>query len=113
MYGLESLDFTESMLCSLDSPFYQAMAKIFKTFDKNILNSCLFYSNSWPLRYEYFNRKINFLSRLNCINNIMINFLYFKFGSHELANFRKTFDISSTNRDVIKFCIWKQFSIKL
>ena len=42
MYGVEALDLKSSMLYSLDNPLHSVFGKIFKSYDKNILNSCYF-----------------------------------------------------------------------
>ena len=80
LYGLESLDLNSSQLNSLDFPMYQAMGKLFKTFDKNILNICLFYLGAMPPRFEFSCRKINFFNKLKMSNNTLLNHLYARFG---------------------------------
>ena len=46
MYGVEALDLKNSLLHSLDNPLHLVFGMIFKSCDKNILNSCLFYMNT-------------------------------------------------------------------
>ena len=59
MYGLEALDLNQSNLNKL----CQVFGKIFKSFDKQILNNCMFYMDTLPLSAEYLLRKINFLKK--------------------------------------------------
>ena len=60
LYCLEAFSLNTSNLQALDTPLYHAMAKIFKTFDHNTLNWCLFYNDVLPLRLSYFKNKIIF-----------------------------------------------------
>ena len=52
LYSLEALDLIASMMNSLDNPLFLAVVRIFKTYDKLIVNSCMYYMNIWHLRYE-------------------------------------------------------------
>ena len=60
MYSLEALDLNNTALKSLDHPMVIVFAKIFKTFDKHILNNCMYYLNILPLSYKYLYRGPNF-----------------------------------------------------
>ena len=77
MYGLEAIDLNNSELKGLDSVLYNALGKVFSTFDHKTLNWCLHYFNFWPLRYEYINRKFNFLFKLSFIENSLINTAFY------------------------------------
>ena len=43
MYSMEALDLNVSLLRSLDEPMYNAFGKIFKSFDRPTLRSCMYY----------------------------------------------------------------------
>ena len=49
IYSFEALDLNNTALKSLDHPLVIVFAKIFKTFDKHILNNCMYYLNILPL----------------------------------------------------------------
>ena len=49
IYGLDALDLNQTNLSKLDNPLYQVFGKIFKSFDKQILNNCMFYMDTLPL----------------------------------------------------------------
>ena len=64
LYGLEAFSLNTSNLQALDTPLYNAMTKIFKSFDHNTLNWCMFYTDVLPLRLSHFKNKINYLSKM-------------------------------------------------
>ena len=83
MYGLEALDLNKTMLNKLDSPLYQAFSKIFKTFEKSILNSCMFYLDTLPLSYVYLLRKVTFLYKIKHVENCLLKCSSDSFGNAE------------------------------
>ena len=89
LYSLEALDLNASMMNSLDNPLFLAVGRIFKTYDKLIVNSCMYYMNIWPLRYEYLNRKISFLYKLRNVENSLLSVLHQAFGANELIKIRE------------------------
>ena len=60
------------------------MAKIFKSFDHNTLNWCMFYTDVLPLRLSYFKNKFNFLSKMPDTQNNVIISLFDQLGRDEL-----------------------------
>ena len=72
MYGLETLDLNQSNLNKLDNPLYQVFGKIFKSFDKQIRNICMFYMDTLPLSAEYLFRKTNFLKKMKAVHNSLL-----------------------------------------
>ena len=54
MYSLEALDLNNTALKSLDHPLVLVFAKIFKTFDKHILNNCMYYFTILPFTIYHF-----------------------------------------------------------
>ena len=94
LYGLEAVSLNNSNLRALDTPLYNAMAKIFKSFDHNILNWCMFYTDVLPLRLSYFKNKINFLSKMHETENNVIIYLFDQFGREELNIICNNFNIN-------------------
>ena len=84
MYGLEALDLNKTMLNKLDSPLYQAFGKIFKTFEKSILNNCMFYLDTLPLSYVYLSRKVTFLYKIKHVENRLLKCVSDSFGNAEI-----------------------------
>ena len=54
---------------SLDTPVTRAFAKIFKTYNNNVLKWCMYYSNFLPAKYEIIFRKLKFLIKMQSIHN--------------------------------------------
>ena len=111
MYGLEALVLNATLLRSLDNLLFRAFCKIFKTFDRSIVNSCMYYMNVWPLKFEYYNRRIKFLRKISkCKNNIMYT-CFNVFGSIELSELQALFGIGANfNLTEVKHSIWQNFA---
>ena len=71
MYGLDAMDLNQTNLSKLDSPLYQVFGKIFKSFDKQIFNNCMFYTDTLPLSAEYLFRRINF-KKMKAVHNSLL-----------------------------------------
>ena len=108
MYGLEALHLNATLLCSIDRLLYSAMGKIFKTFDQVSLNWCLFYSDTWPLRYEYFYRRIRFATKLEkCDINLVRT--AFTLGRSEFISLRESRLVRAISPYKAKKEIWDHF----
>ena len=92
LYGLEAFSLNTSNLRTLDTPLYNAMAKIFKSFDHNTLNWCMFYTDVLPLRLSHFKSKINFLSKMLETENNVIIYLFNQLGRDELHRICNNFN---------------------
>ena len=108
LYCIEVFDLNVSTLRSLDTPLFQAFGKIFKTFNKDIINSCLYYMNFMPARFDYMLRKIKFLKN-NCKSaNLLVSTLCRSVGSNELSTICQKLDANvSDSMCTIKDRIWK------
>ena len=113
-YGIETLDLNASTLHSLDKPLMHALGKIFKTYDSDLINTCLFYLRILPPRFEYYVRKINFLKKgFNC-DNYLVWILCNLSGNFELNKICKKFDILPVNNMYkIRNVIWEKFENNL
>ena len=112
MYGVEALDLKSSMLYSLDNPLRLVFGKIFKSYDKNILNSCLFYMNTLPLSLEYLIRKIRFLYKSRRVENTLLSKIHDVLGKNELLQiFRNLHLDPKSNSSVVKNTMWMKFQL--
>ena len=98
------------MLNSLDNPLFLAVGRIFKTYDKLIVNTCMYYMNIWPLRYEYLNRKIKFLYKLRNVENSLISVLQQVFGANELVKIRADLKPGNNHISSLRGCHWNRFA---
>ena len=84
MYGLEAVFFNVSALRKLDRPLFNAVGKIFKTFDANTIKWCMYYLDCLPMSLEYKFRRIKFLSKMRCNKNGLIIKCFGTVGKKEL-----------------------------
>ena len=114
LYCIEALDLNKALLISLDTPLVHAFGKIFKTFDKVCLNYCMFFMNFLPPRFEYIFRKIKFLMKNLCSDNLLVLTLCKALGSNELSLLCEKFGISSEWNIVdIRDSIWNYFKVDI
>ena len=112
MFSLCAIVLNMKVLNSLDNLMYNALGKIFRTYDHNTLNWCMFYMNCLPPRFEFYNRRINFLNKLNQIeNNILLTWLDIS-GKKELSELHTLMRVNNSNSS-LRACIWKCFSENL
>ncbi len=110
LYSLEALDLNKSLLRGLDKLLYRAFCKIFKTYDENIVNWCMYYMNTWPLRFEYLNRRIKFLTKISKSDNNLLITCYNVFGFAELCIIRSNMNIKHTGFFQVKKDLWNCFA---
>ena len=114
MYGLDALDLNQSNLNKLDNPLYQVFGKIFKFFDKQILNNCMFYMDTLPLSAEYLFRKINFLKKMKAVHNSLLRHLSNEFGSTEIVKIYSSLQLEVVcSREQFRRALWKRFESSL
>lgn len=63
-YSSEALRLTEKQCRNMEHAYMQIYAKIFKTFDKAIINSCQYHFGYLPFRLQLDIRKLNYLAGL-------------------------------------------------
>ena len=112
MYSLEALILNNSNLRSLDNLLHNAFGKIFKTFDKNILSSCMYYMNTLTISLEYVKRRFKFLSKLDHSDNSIIFTWWVVNGKQELMNIINTIKLDDNNCNIDRH-IWNMFSSSL
>ena len=75
LYGMEALSLNNADLNLLDHPWTRTFEKIFKTFDKNVVKQCQFYTGSLSFHKYYSLRVISFLLGCAASDNILIKLL--------------------------------------
>jgi hypothetical protein len=63
-YGLDALKLNQSGYNTLESAYSAAFAKIFGSFDANVIRDCQFYCGALPLCFQIDLKRMNFLSNL-------------------------------------------------
>lgn len=113
LYSLEALVLNATLLNNIDEPMYNAIGKVFKTFDRRTIRWCMFYMNVLPLRYDYVCRRTKFLLKMQTTENNLLSCLFGYFGQAELLNIGKKFEIKEIDINNIKARSWKIFSDSL
>ena len=73
LYGLETLTLNVSQKTSLSHPWNRTFMKIYSTFDKNVIKQCQYYGGFLPFLYVLDMRRIEFLIKLQSIENDTVN----------------------------------------
>jgi len=84
LYALEALDLNSTAIRRLDNALFLAFCKTFKTFDKNTIMNCMYFTSTLPLRFQVLNRNVNLLSKLEASENKLLAKLLSIFGLKEL-----------------------------
>ena len=113
MYSMEALDLNISLLRSLDEPMYNAFGKIFKSFDRPTLRSCMYYMGVLPLRFTFFRRKLKFLANLSHSTNILITSLSGAFGQADRLGTCTKFEIYPDKDTNVGNLCWDVFEKSL
>ena len=113
LYNLEAYDLNVSTLRSLDNPLFLAVGKVFKSLDKNTVNNCMFYSNILPVRYNYYNRKIKFLNKLEKSESGLLACLFQVCGRFELVKLYDDLKITDFNDAAVRRSLWQHFADSL
>jgi exonuclease III len=108
-YGIESFNVTKSMYSTLESAYSAAFAKIFSTFDKDVIRQCQFFCHASPLCDIIDNRRLKFLYSMGKSNNLAIQFLYEVAGKAELNNVLRKHSLLSCSINSWKHSIWDNF----
>jgi len=76
LYASESLLWTRSMISSYEHAYSAAFMKIFKTFDKKLVEQCQFYMGQLPIEYKIVFKQLKFLSQISNSNNSLFSCLF-------------------------------------
>ena len=110
IYGVEALDLKKSMLHSLNNVLCLVFGKIFGSYEKRILNNCLYYMNTLPLSFEYLIRKFRFLSKLKQAKSILLCKIHEIIGKAELLKLHSDLQLQPiSNVAVVKESICMKF----
>ena len=76
LYGVDVMNLTKTEKQRLSSPFDRMFSRLFKTFDKNVIRYCQYYTSHLPLSYTIDLRRCRFLFKLRTCNNDLMRLLY-------------------------------------
>ena len=75
LYGVDVMNLTKTEKQRLSSPFDRMFSRLFKTFDKNVIRYCQYYTSHLPLSYTIDLRRCRFLFKLRTCNNDLMRLL--------------------------------------
>ena len=75
MHASEALSWSKENLNSLDQVYSQAFHNIFRVFDNGVIRQCRYFMGCLPLSLLVVVRKLNFLSKINKMENKNMQFL--------------------------------------
>ena len=116
LYSSESICWTKAMFNSCEHAYSLAFMKIFKTFDKNVVQQCQYFMGQMPFELKIVSKQINFLINLqNSPNNIC------RILSHDIdqdcASLCKLYNIDFPchllTKTIVKCGLWKFFTDKV
>lgn len=85
-YGIESLNVPRAVFNVLDNAYIAGFAKIFGTYDKDIIKHCQFYCGATPLRDIIDLRRLNFLNGIRKNGSTAIRLLFEVDGKTEFSS---------------------------
>ena len=99
LYATEALDLSSSNLNSLNQAYTQALAKVFGSFDRIVIEQCQFYLRLLPLKNLLDVRKLNFLTDHGKPIDTYSKLYSAQPTHHNLCDFYKfPYDVSNYNR---------------
>ena len=114
LYGIEALTTNAKLLNCLDNAFRTIFAKIFLTFDKNVLANCQFFCGVLPLCYTLDCRAFTFYKRLKYNANECVNLHFMRTGNKIFEHLLKKYDLPlSAGVSNLRSIMWTEFENSL
>ncbi len=110
-YAVESIDIRQADYNYLDAAYNAAFAKIFSSFDKNVVRCCQYYCGVLPLNLRIDVRRLQFFDKLKATRNESVCGLFVLFGQIEFARLlRKHNCVNTGHVGIWKYCIRQTFN---
>jgi hypothetical protein len=84
-YALEAIPLSKKQISNLDFTYNAQFAKLFHTFDTNIIKHCQYYSGFLPANFRINSLRINFLHRITTGQHPQLKFLFKHVGQDDLS----------------------------
>jgi hypothetical protein len=102
-YGIETFNIRQADYNCLEAAYNAAFAKIFASFDKNVIRCCQYYCGAMPLNLRTDIKRLKFYCNLNVTRNESIHGLFLLFGQLEFARLLGKHNLQNTGH----VGIWK------
>jgi hypothetical protein len=114
LYGTEALLIKSKVVKSLENAYRAAFAKIFHTFNNDIIVNCQYYCNMLPLSYIIDIRHLNFYNCLQTTSNDYLKLHFLRSGSRDFKSLLNKYNLkSSDSRYCFKSKLWTAFAESL
>ena len=116
LYCAESFWWSKSMLNSCENAYALAFMKVFRSYDKKIIEQCQYYMGKLPLELQIIQRQINFFANVNkSVHNN--NCKLISINNDEYVNLCNTYKLSLTagifSKSRVKHELWSFFANKV
>ena len=111
-YGVESFDIRHADYNYIDNAYNAAFAKIFSSFDKNVMRGCPSYNcGALPLYLRIDIKRLKFYCNLNATCNDSVRGLFVLFGQIEFNRLlRRQYLENTGNVGIWKYCMKQTFN---
>ena len=110
LYGTECLIGSQKIYNSLDNAYRTIFAKIFKTFDNDVIANCMYYCGMLPMHYTADIRKFKFYNSLLKASNFQVKLLFHRTGIREFEQLCNKYNLAANNTiHNLKRVMWRDF----
>ena len=109
-YSLEAISLSKSKLGSIAAAYTSGWGKIFGSFDKKVINECLFYCGIVPVEIHIDTKKLGFLDQIACSSHVGLLNLFHIHGKASMLNIMNKYDLrSSESWNTWRLKMWSVF----
>jgi len=111
MYALDACPLSSAQISSLAYAYNAVFCKIFKSFDRNIISNCQYYTGTLPLKYAYDLGRLRLLASFHNAIGTPAGFLYKFDGRQESECLRERYNLALplAGPAVLKKKVWDLF----
>ena len=109
LYCTEAMLLNKTERIKIAHSHFRLFAKLFHTFNKEIVDQCMYYMNCLPLQYVIDLRVMKFLDKIARCNNVVLNMLYRVFGEEAILNVQERHNIARRSVKSWRLCMWDSF----
>jgi len=113
-YGLDACHISKAQLKSFEYTFQSVFCKIFKTFDKNVITQCQYYTGYLPGRLALDLIKLRFLNKLKTDTDSPPGFMMQVAGGEECCALEAKYSVNlPVSNTLLKYKVWNYLQQEL
>jgi hypothetical protein len=109
LYGIEAMNLTKTEKQLVSSPFNRLFSRLFKSFDKNVIRCCQFYTSYLPLSYIIDLRRLNFCLKIKSCSNTLMRLLS-KNAENYINEVCHFYNLSANSPGSWRNAMWNHFT---